>query len=80
MRHAVLLPALLAAMSGLLALPCRAGGAIGQSNVSQAEAIRSATVGMLPGEVITSSNCTENMVDGITLYSCEVQWGAPPSP
>jgi len=37
-------------------------------------------VGMLPGEVITSSNCTENMVDGITLYSCEVQWGAPPSP
>jgi hypothetical protein len=80
MRHAVLLPAELMAMSGLLALPSLAGGAIGQSNVSQAEAIRSATLGMLPGEVITSSNCTENLVDGSTLYSCQVQWGAPPSP
>jgi hypothetical protein len=80
MRHTLLLPVLLAAMSGLLSLPCRAGGAIGQSSVSQAEAIRSATLGMLPGEVVTSSNCSEDLVDGSTLYTCDVQWGAPPAP
>ena len=84
MARTILQPALGVALpacaAGLLALPCQAGGAIGQSAVSREEAIRSATLGMLPGEVITSSTCSEDLVDGSTLYSCEVQRGAPPSP
>lgn len=84
MARSILQPALtatlLAGAASLLALPCLAGGGIGQSAVSKDEAIRNATLGMLPGEVITSSTCSEDQVDGSTLYSCEVQWGAPPSP
>ena len=79
-RLQTLSAALVAVLSGFLALPGRAGGGIGESNQSREEAIRRASLGMPPGEVITSSNCTETTVDGSILYTCNVQWGAPPSP
>ena len=83
MAHRSATPAALVAGAGLLAavvallLPgaARADGGTAGSLISRQDAIRNATLWMPPGARITSTNCTEMVIDSSARYVCTVQWG-----
>ena len=61
----------------LLLLPgaARADGGTAGSLISREDAIRNATLWMPSGARITSTNCTEMVIDSSLRYFCSVQWG-----
>jgi len=65
--------ALLAA--ALLPGEARADGGTAGSLISREDAIRNATLWMPPNARITSTNCTEMVIDSSARYVCTVQWG-----
>lgn len=65
--------ALLAA--ALLPGEARADGGTAGSLISREDAIRNATLWMPPAARITSTNCTEMVIDSSARYVCTVQWG-----
>jgi len=72
-----------AALVGVMALaalpmPVRADGGTAGSLMSREAAIQQATLWMPPGARITSTSCTELVVDASPRYVCTVQWGPPP--
>lgn len=66
-----------AAAAAVLLLPgeARAGGGTAASLVSRENAIQNATLWMPPGARITSTNCTEMLIDSSPRYVCTVEWG-----
>lgn len=88
MAHSAATPARLTAVTARLAaaaataaavllLPgeARADGGTAASLMSRENAIQNATLWMPPGARITSTNCTEMVIDSSTRYVCTVQWG-----
>ena len=71
--------ALLAGATGLAALllppAARADGGTAGSLISRDDAIRNATLWMPPAARITSTDCTEMVIDSSPRYVCTVQWG-----
>jgi len=61
-----------------LPMPVRADGGTAGSLMSREAAIQQATLWMAPGARITSTSCTELVVDASPRYVCTVQWGPPP--
>lgn len=73
----------IATLAGVMALtalplPARADGGTAGSLMSREAAIQQATLWMPPGARITSTSCTELVVDASPRYVCTVQWGPPP--
>jgi hypothetical protein len=73
----------IATLAGVMALaamplPVRADGGTAGSLMSREAAIQQATLWMPPGARITSTSCTELVVDASPRYVCTVQWGPPP--
>ncbi len=66
-----------AVVAAVLLLPgeARADGGTAGSLISRQDAIRNATLWMPPGARITSTNCTEMVIDSSARYVCTVQWG-----
>jgi len=64
----------LTALAGL-ALPAQAGGGTAGSLLSRQAAIQQATLWMPPGARITSTDCTQMVIDSSARYVCTVQWG-----
>ena len=69
------LAAVAAAGGLLLAGEARADGGTAGSLMSRADAIRNATLWMPAGAQITSTDCTEMVMDSSPRYVCTVQWG-----
>ena len=59
----------------LLAGEARADGGTAGSLISREDAIRNATLWMPPNARITSTDCTEMVIDSSPRYVCTVQWG-----
>ena len=59
----------------VLPLPARADGGSASSLLSRQDAIQQATLWMPRGAQITSTNCTEMIIDSSVRYFCSVQWG-----
>jgi hypothetical protein len=72
-----LLTAAAAAAAAVLLLPgeARADGGTAASLVSRENAIQNATLWMPPGARITSTDCTEMLIDSSPRYVCTVEWG-----
>jgi hypothetical protein len=64
-----------AAMALALMLPARADGGSASSLLSRQDAIQQATLWMPRGAQITSTDCTEMIIDSSVRYFCSVQWG-----
>lgn len=63
--------------AAVLLLPgeARADGGTAASLMSRENAIQNATLWMPPGARITSTNCTEMLIDSSPRYVCTVEWG-----
>ena len=66
-----------AAAAAVLLLPgeARADGGTAGSLVSRENAIQNASLWMPPGARITSTECTEMLIDSSPRYVCTVEWG-----